>query len=190
MTGFDGRNIGIDLTSMNLYFSDVFNVKPCVLDRYGAFNVSLVADLPLFVDPFLIFNSRRPRYRQIHRGIVRYLEFLYDKAQSPDLTADLVDAWYRFPEIAQNWLGFSETGNLGRGLGPKFAKELYNNLGVLFHGLNKAHITKDVHLEKLCLVSDRVGRDNISDFTNNLIHGYLLDYTSTFAQKHAEKPEW
>ena len=63
---------------MDLYFSDVFNVKPSVLDRYGAFNVSLVADLPLFIDPFLIFNSRRPRYRQLHREIVRYLEFLYD----------------------------------------------------------------------------------------------------------------
>ena len=172
---------------MDLYFSDVFDVKPSVLDHYDAFNVSLVADLPLFVDPFLIFNSRRPRYRQLHREIVRYLEFLYDKAQSQDLTAGLVGAWYRFPEIEQNWLGFSETGNLGRGLGPKFAKELHNNLAVLFHGLNEAHITKDVHLEKLCLVSDRVGRDNISDFTNNLIHGYLLDYTSTFAQKHIDK---
>ena len=172
---------------MDLYFSDVFNVKPSVLDRYGAFNVSLVADLPLFVDPFLIFNSRRPRYRQLHREIVRYLEFLYDKAQSQDLTPGLVGAWYRFPEIEQNWLGFSETGNLGRGLGPTFSTALHNNLGVLFHGLNEAHITKDVHLEKLCLVSDRVGRDNISDFTNNLIHEYLLDYTSLFAQKHIDK---
>ena len=97
MTGIDGRNIGIDLTSMDLYFSDVFNVKPSVLDRYGAFNVCLVADLPLFVDPFLIFNSRRPRYRQLHSEIVRYLEFLYDKAQSQKLTAGLLGAWYRFP---------------------------------------------------------------------------------------------
>ena len=179
--------INISYSSMDLYFSDVFNVKPLVLDRYGAFNVSLVADLPLFVDPFLVFNSRRPRYQHLHREIVRYLEFLYGKAQSQDLTAGLVGAWYRFPEIKQNWLGFSATGNLGRGLGPKFAKELYNNLGVLFHGLNEAHITKGVHLEKLCLVSDGVGRDNISDFTNNLIHGYLLDYTSTFAQKYIDK---
>jgi len=55
----------------------------------------------------------------------------------------------------------------------KFAGELHKNLGVLFKGLNQVHITKDVYLEKLCLVSDRVGKDNISDFTNNLIHGFV-----------------
>ena len=98
----------------------------------------------------------------------------------------LIASWYRFPEISQNWLGFSETGNHGRGLGHKFADALHQNLGLLF-GLNRNRITKDVHLEKLCLISDHVGRDNISDFTNNLIHGFLLDYTSAFAKKYIDK---
>lgn len=31
---------------MDLYFSDIFNVSPESLDEYGAFNVSLVTDLP------------------------------------------------------------------------------------------------------------------------------------------------
>lgn len=52
---------------MDLYFADAFKVKTSALDRHGAFNISLVADLPLFVDPFLIFNSRRPRYRKLHK---------------------------------------------------------------------------------------------------------------------------
>ena len=43
---------------MDLYFSDVFKVSPTILERYGAFNISLVSDLPLFVNPFLVFNSR------------------------------------------------------------------------------------------------------------------------------------
>jgi len=172
---------------MDLYFSDAFGVSPKALERYGAFNVSLVSDLPLFVDPFLIFNSRKPKYRKLHRGIVRYLQFLYKKARTQNLTPGLIASWYRFPEISQNWLGFSETGNQGRGLGHKFAGALHSNLGVLFQGLNEKHITKDVHLEKLCLVSDRVGRDNISDFTNNLIHRFLLEYTSAFAKKHIDQ---
>ena len=54
---------------MDLYFADAFKVKTSALDRCGAFNISLVADLPLFVDPFLIFNSRRPRYRKLHMEI-------------------------------------------------------------------------------------------------------------------------
>jgi hypothetical protein len=172
---------------MDLYFTDVFRVSPKALERYGAFNISLVSDLPLFVDPFLIFNSRKPKYRKLHKGIVRYLQFLYKKAKSQSLTPGLITAWYRFPEISENWLGFSETGNKGRGLGGKFADALHGNLGTLFHGLNESKITRDVHLEKLCLVSDRVGRDNISDFTTNLIHGYLLEYTQAFAKKHVDK---
>ena len=172
---------------MDLYFSDAFKVSPKAVEKYGAFNVSLISDLPLFVDPFLVFNSRKPRYRQLHRGIVRYLQFLYRKARTQNLTPGLIAAWYRFPEINENWLGFSKTGNQGRGLGRKFADALHGNLGVLFQGLNRNRITKDVHLEKLCLISDRVGRDNVSDFTNNLIHGFLLEYTSTFAKKHIDK---
>jgi hypothetical protein len=171
---------------MDLYFSDAFKVQPKTIDRYGAFNISLVSDLPLFVDPFLIFNSRRPRYRQLHKGIVRYLRFLYKKAKTGSLTPDLIAAWYRFPEITENWLGFAETGNQGRGLGRKFAAALHTNLGVLFGGLHRHRVAKGVHLEKLCLVSDGVGRDNISDFTNNLIHGFLLEYTSAFAKAHVD----
>lgn len=172
---------------MNLYFPDAFAVSPKKIERYGAFNISLVADLPLFVEPFLIFNSRKPKYRRLHRGIVRYLRFLFRKAQSQHLTQGLLASWYRFPEITENWLGFSEAGNQGRGLGSTFAGALHENLGLLFDGLNRRRITKDVHLETLCLVSDRVGRDNVSDFTTNLIHGCLLEYTSAFATEHIDK---
>lgn len=174
---------------MNLYFSDVFGVKPKTLARYGAFDISLVSDLPLFVDPFLIFNSRKRKYRELHRGIVRYLKFLYRQAKPQTLPPGLIASWYRFPEITENWLGFSETGNQGRGLGPKFAEALHSNLGVLFRGTHSSKITKDVHLEKLCLISDRVGRDNVSDFTTNLIHAFLCEYTSMFARKYVDKSQ-
>ena len=40
-----------------IYFSDVFGVAPETLDQYGAFNIALVNDLPLFIDPFLLFDS-------------------------------------------------------------------------------------------------------------------------------------
>ena len=40
------------------------------------------------------------------------------------------------------------------------------------------------HLEKVCLVKDGVGRDNISDFTTNLIKDFLCSFTQDFAQKH------
>ncbi len=52
----------------NIYFSDVFSVPPEVLEEYGAFNVALVNDLPLFVDPFLLYDSQNPVHRELHDG--------------------------------------------------------------------------------------------------------------------------
>jgi hypothetical protein len=52
---------------MNVYFSDVFEIDPKVIDEYGAFNVSLINDLPLFIDPFLLFNNEtNSEYKRLH----------------------------------------------------------------------------------------------------------------------------
>ena len=42
---------------VNLYFSQHFEVERSALDAHGAFDISVVSDLPLFVDPFPLFNS-------------------------------------------------------------------------------------------------------------------------------------
>jgi hypothetical protein len=65
---------------LNPFFSDSFGVAPEELEAYGAFDISLVADLPLFIDPFLLFTSEKPAYRALHDEIVRYVSFLRDKA--------------------------------------------------------------------------------------------------------------
>ncbi len=172
---------------MKIYFSDFFEVQPETVEEYGAFNISLLSDLPLFIDPFLLFNSENEEYQRLHEEIIKYLRFLKDRAASSTLDPALITNWYRFPEIKQNWLGFSFAGNRGSGLGRKFASSLYNNLGQLFGDFGQEKITEGSHLEKLCLVADGVGRDNISDFTTNLIHAYLLKYTQEFSLRYIDK---
>ncbi|GAB3036467.1 hypothetical protein GCM10027052_13490 [Parafrigoribacterium mesophilum] len=168
---------------IELYFSQHFRVSPKVLEDYGAFDVSLVSDLPLFVDPFLLFNSKKQEYRDLHDGMIRYLVFLRDRA-TPDLDPGLIKSWYMFQEVKQNWLGFTVLGNSGSGLGKDFARALHSSLGSILKGFGSESITKGAHLEKLALIKEGVGRDNISDFTTNLIKGYLLEYTQAFAQAH------
>jgi hypothetical protein len=169
---------------LNLYFSDYFKVDPGVLEQYGAFNISLLADLPLFIDPFLLFNSQTPEYAQLHDEMIRYLKFLRDKVASGPLAPGLIDALFRFPEIKENYLGFSIDSNDGRGLGKHFAVALHQNLHTVFRNFGDEKITQGSHLEKLCLFKTGVGKDNVSDFTCNLIQHYLLSYTERFAQKY------
>jgi len=173
-------------SQVNVLFSDFFKVSQATVEKYGAFDISLLADLPLFVDPFLLFNSKKQKYRELHEQMIEYLRFLRDKSANQDLDPGLVRAWYIFPEIKQNWLGFTLSGNEGRGLGKKFASALHVNLGQLFKSFGNEAITKGSHLEKLCLIGSGVGKDSISDFTNNLVLGFLLDYTQTFAKQHID----
>jgi hypothetical protein len=171
--------------AIELYFTQYFGIDPKVLEDYGAFDISLASDLPLFVDPFLLFNSERPEYRALHADIIRYLTFLRDHADRP-LTSGLINAWYKFGEVKQNWLGFTLLGNAGSGLGVDFARALHSSLGSILRNFGTETITKGTHLEKLALIKEGVGRDNVSDFTTNLIKSYLLGYTQTFAKQRLE----
>ena len=174
---------------VGIYFSDFFQVDKAILDAYGAFNVSLVNDLPLFIDPFLLFDSNNEIYQGLHEEIIEYLKFLRDISATGALTKAHIDQWFRFAEVKQNWLGFSRSGNSGSGLGEKFANTLHKNLHHVFRDFGAEKITKSSHIEKLCLLTEGVGRDHLSDFVTNLIKRFLLDYTQTFAKTHLQ-PEF
>ena len=170
-------------SKIKIHFSDFFQVSPKALEDYGALNISLINDMPLFVDPFLLFSN--PKYQELHEGIIRYLRFLRDYSfQNPNIDNGSMRSLFQFSEIKENWLGFSLSGNSGSGLGKKFAKELHANLGKIFTEFGAEQITKSSHMEKLCIVAQGVGRDYISDFSTNLILHYLLSYTEKFAKEN------
>jgi hypothetical protein len=95
----------------------------------------------------------------------------------------LLRSWYCFPEVKQTWLGFSLEGNEGRGLGIDFARSLHANLHEIFEDFGSEKITKGSHIEKVGLIKDGIGRDNISEFVTNLIKDFLCTYTQEFAQQ-------
>jgi len=171
-----------------LKFNQYFGIKKKDLDKAGLFNISLVADVPLFIDPFHLFYSKKKKYRELHDHIIRYLVFLKENSVSfsgKKLPTRIIDSYYRFPEVKQNWFGFSFVGNKGRGLGKKFANALNDNFVELFNDFGSGKQTH--HLEKITLITDRVGKDTISDFTTNLILNYLATETEKFTKKHIDK---
>jgi hypothetical protein len=172
---------------MNVYFSDVFGVTPEVIEDYGALNISLINDLPLFIDPFLLFESNKTDYQELHKKILEYVAFLKDRSIEMQITDGLLKHWFVFSEVKQNWLGYSKIGNSGSGLGKSFAVALKDNLNTVFSNFGNETVTKDSHLEKLCIIKSGVGKDNISDFTVNLIKKYLCNYTQKFAKKYIKK---
>ena len=85
-----------------IYFSDVFEVDAQVVDDYGAFNVALVNDLPLFVDPFLLFDSEGDKYKALHDGVIDYLVFLKERALEGELSKGDASQWLMFKEVKKN----------------------------------------------------------------------------------------
>ena len=83
---------------MDLYFSQHFDVDPDLLEEYGALDISVVSDLPLFVDPFLLFNSDDPTYQALHDEILKYLMFLRDLAAETDLDDALITSRGKTPD--------------------------------------------------------------------------------------------
>lgn len=169
---------------LKVYFSDYFDVSPTALSDYGAFNISLINDLPVFIDPFLLFNSDKPEYQALHDKIIEYIVFLRDRSDAGVISKGLLEQWFYFREVKQTWLGYSKKGNGGTGLAAKFAKALNANFATIFNNFGSEEITTGSHLEKLCLIKDGVGKDNISDFTTNLIKGFLCEYTEKFSRDH------
>ena len=174
MTSFDAPPI---------FFSAYFGVPRDALDAYGAFDLNLLADVPLFVDPFLLFNSAKPAYQHLHEGILAYLRFL-KSLSGEDLSDATIRDLFRFQEVRQNWFGYCELGNRGQGLGRDFAQALRLSIGRVVANEGEFTGTESSHLEKVSLIQRRVGLDKISDFTTNLIKDFLVVYTEAFASEH------
>jgi hypothetical protein len=174
----------VDGTTQQIYFSDFFEVAPALLQEHGAFDISLITDLPLFIDPFLLFNSSKVEYRALHEQMIAYVRFLRDKSVQEEISNGLLKSWFMFSEVKQNWLGYAKRGNRGSGLGRQFAEALRLNLNTVFNGFGGENVTRSSHIEKLCLFRSGVGRDNISDFTTNLIKHFLLEYTENFTKRY------
>src|SRR6266567_476265 len=80
---------------MELYLSQYLGIEPGLLADFGAIDISVVSDLPLFIDPFLLFHSTKPEYQDLHERILTYLRFLRDKAADGDLEPGLIASWYK-----------------------------------------------------------------------------------------------
>lgn len=165
-----------------MYFSEKFGIEKSLIEKYGAINISLVCDLPLFIDPMLIFNSKKKEYKKLHDYLIKFFAFLTDKSES-EVKIDDIMAYFMFPEIKNNWLGYSKVGNEGRGLGTAFAHFLSKNLKFI---MADNGISKSKHVEKALLIYDGNGKDKISDLTVNLILDYLATYTQKFAKQYID----
>lgn len=137
---------------------------------------NLKMDIPLAIDPFLLFKSRDPYLRGLHTQMVSIFNQGIELYQNGDRRG--LDRLIQFPEIDEIGFGYSDQSIRGRGLGTQLNSLLAETLAaspeLQARGLR--------HVEELQLVSLGVGPDRVSDIAGNALKSYLIEYTQRQAE--------
>lgn len=133
----------------------------------------LQEDLPLNIDPFLLFNSEKEKYRELHEQLLSFMESvrLSVLAGRTDDAHRLLEGVNEPVEIG---LGYSEKNKRGRAFGPKIRRDIVALFGSVPQLLNGGM----THVEALSLLVADVAEDRISDLTASVIREYLIAFSS------------
>lgn len=131
----------------------------------------LGSDIPLGIDPFLMYKSR-------DLDLSRHHSLLLDAFNSGvhlirDNKFREAEALLKFPEVPEIGLGYAQTTKRGSGvgeyLGSLIIKSLVASPAFLNRGLK--------HIEEMQLISVGIGADRISDTAANILKLPLIEYT-------------
>ena len=81
---------------MNYKFSDYFKISKNVMDENDIYDISIVSDTPVFIDPFLLYISNKFEYQNAHEQIMKYLLFLCKKVKTNEDEKSLKKKYFYF----------------------------------------------------------------------------------------------
>lgn len=135
-------------------------------------------DIPLYVDPFLMWKSPSQMDNVLHAGIMQNFNQLGSMYLGGQMNR-AIDILVSLSECAEVGLGTSKN-RLGRPITSEQAKSilgLYKEVPQIGHyGLK--------HLEQIQLLIDNISKDRICDITCSLIKSFLIDYTIDQCKRH------
>ena len=162
-------------------------VRPRLTDHHGILLAQaevdfaipfLHEDIPLYVDPFLLWRSPSQQDQSLHTGLVNcfnHLAWLVKKGRDADAVNNLIVA----SECNEVGLGLSTT-RTGKRFGPRTAREIL----ALFSHLPAYGKSGFTHFEEIQLYVDGVSKDRISDIACNFLKSFLIDFTIDQCHQH------
>ena len=128
-------------------------------------------DIPLYVDPFLLWKSPSQQDQALHTAIINsfnHLNYLVKKCRSEEAIATLIE----ISECQEVGLGVSKTRK-GVKIGQGQAEQILR----LFHDIPEYSQFGFTHFEVIQLYVSGISKDRISDIACNYIKSFLIDYT-------------
>lgn len=162
-------------------------IKPRLVDFYNiaitqeeaSFAIPFLdEDLPLYLDPFLLWKSPSQQDNSLHTAITNsfnHLGYLCNKGKEKDA----IDILLRASECYEVGFGTSKT-RIGKPIGKKTAK----NVLALFKNIPQIGKSGFIHFEEIQLYVDNISKDRISDIACSFIKSFLIDYTIEQCEKY------
>ncbi|WP_339793300.1 hypothetical protein [uncultured Imperialibacter sp.] len=134
-------------------------------------------DIPLYVDPFLLWQISSQQDNALHTSIVNsfnQLGNLFVSGKDEEASQILIE----LTECDEAGLGNSKTKQ-GKKIGKKSAFEILN----LYKSIPQLNKQGFQHFEEIQLFVDKISKDRISDISCCLIKSFLIDFTIDQCQK-------
>ncbi|HEY3295695.1 MAG TPA: hypothetical protein VGL38_09660 [bacterium] len=158
------------MTLVRPRLTDCFKI-PITQDEADFAIPFLDEDIPLCVDPFLLYKSPSQQENALHSLIVNSFNHL-GHTFSTDSKDKAIDLLINCSECDEAGLGNSKTRR-----GVRIGRDLAIDILSLFKIIPQIKKFGFVHVEEIQLLVDQVSRDRISDITCNLAKSFLVDYT-------------
>lgn len=135
-------------------------------------------DIPLSLDPFLLWKSPSLQDNALHTSIVNsfnHIGHLVRKGEENEAVSTLI----RASECNEVGLGSSKTRR-GIRIGATTAHSIIS----LFKNVPQIEAGGFTHFEEIQLLVDNISKDRVSDIACNFIKSFLIDYTIEQSEKY------
>ncbi|GEP41388.1 hypothetical protein [Brevifollis gellanilyticus] len=162
-------------------------VKPRLTDHYDLpltqeeadFAIPFLDDdVPLYVDPFLLWKSPSMQDQSLHTALVSSFNYFGHLARRGK-EQEAMHAIIKISECQEAGLG-SARGKMGKRIGESSAMEILS----LFSLVPQVKSGGFEHIEEIQLFVDQIGRDRVSDLACSLTKSFLIDFTIDQCRKH------
>lgn len=136
-------------------------------------------DLPLYLDPFLLWKSDDPQYQHLHADLLGFIEQVRRHAVGGTAARAAV-LLSEVSEPVELGLGYAAGTKRGSALGPKSIDSIIRT----FQQVPQLQTAGLDHLEILALLVPGIAEDRISDLTASVIKRSLAEFT------HRRCQEW
>lgn len=135
-------------------------------------------DIPLYLDPFLLWKSPSQQDNSLHLALVNSFNHLgklssNDKEKASQLLVEM-------SECSEVGLG---NGKTKRGL--KISNNTANEILNLFSSIPQINFHGFSHFEEIQLYINNISKDRISDIACNFLKSFLIDFTQDECKKYS-----